>query len=153
VKTFIIISIVLHIVTLFLIYFIYKRFQSLHELNLPDVKELLEQTLFAIKEENERLHENIKNTKPTVVAKDKNLEQQKHVEIQPERISITKNVENQNRNESSLLNHTVEDKYEPSLHGQILHLYEKGLTKEEIAQTLNCGKTEVELILRFQHNE
>src|SRR5690625_2874930 len=145
VKTFIVISIVVHIVTLLLIYFIYKRFQSLHELNLPEIKELLNQTLLTIKEENEWLHRNITDVKPTTVTKDRELDEEqkelRNVLKQTERTSVLKNVTHKNTTDQSLLKTTVEDKYEPSLQGQILQLHEKGLNNVEIAQTLNCGKT------------
>jgi hypothetical protein len=43
----------------------------------------------------------------------------------------------------------VEDRFEHSLNSQIVLLHEQGLKTEEIAQKLNKGKTEIELILKF----
>ncbi|RWZ60465.1 coupling factor for flagellin transcription and translation [Halobacillus fulvus] len=40
--------------------------------------------------------------------------------------------------------------YEPSLTSRILELKRKGYTIEEIARQLNRGKTEIELLLKFQ---
>ncbi|RID87144.1 hypothetical protein D1953_07485 [Peribacillus asahii] len=42
---------------------------------------------------------------------------------------------------------------EPSLHEQALVLLEQGLSVEEIAKSLKRGKTEIELLLKFQLNE
>lgn len=41
---------------------------------------------------------------------------------------------------------------EPSFYEQVYSLAKQGLSAEEIAQQLKCGKTEVELILKFQTN-
>lgn len=42
---------------------------------------------------------------------------------------------------------------EPSLHEQVASLAKQGLSAEEIAQKLKCGKTEVELLLKFQTSQ
>lgn len=42
---------------------------------------------------------------------------------------------------------------EPSLREQVNSLAKQGLSAEEIAQNLKCGKTEVELLLKFQNGK
>lgn len=139
----------------------YKRFQSLHELNLPDVKELLDQTLFTIKGENERLQQNLNQAKsiddaikPTNIDPDsQNINEQRQQASSQVMSDLLQLKEQQTNDKQTLLKTTVEDEYEPSLHGKILQLSAKGLSNDEIAQTLNCGTTEVELILRFNRNK
>lgn len=152
-----IISIIIHIITLLVIVYLYKRFQSLQDLNLPNVKELLEKTLVSIKEENEQLQQTL-NDKRFSKQTNQIIEKEVDISQQPlnnERRTSTfeQTITDVTTDEQPLLAVDVEDKYEPSLHGQIFQLYEKGLSNEEIAQTLNCGKTEVDLILRFQQNK
>lgn len=43
-----------------------------------------------------------------------------------------------------------EDQYEQSLTSQVVLLHEKGFKPDEIAQKLNKGKTEIELLLKFR---
>lgn len=45
---------------------------------------------------------------------------------------------------------TVADTFEPSLSGQVLSMYHRGESIEAIARKLDCGKTEVELMVKFQ---
>lgn len=134
----------------------YKRLQSLQALNLPDIKKLLEQTLNDIKEENNQLHKHLNELTITSEASDlKRAEEQSAQRSEQEQpVSFEQLAPNKDHAHfESLLNTTEEVEYEPSLHGQILQLHAKGLTHEEIAQRLNCGKTEVELILRFQQKD
>ncbi|MFB1049546.1 DUF6115 domain-containing protein [Paraliobacillus sp. JSM ZJ581] len=44
----------------------------------------------------------------------------------------------------------VEGSFKPSFQAKVLSLYDKGNTVETIARKLNCGKTEVELLVKFQ---
>ncbi len=45
------------------------------------------------------------------------------------------------------------DTVEQSLTAQILHLSQKGMTSDEIAKKLDKGKTEIELLLKFQQKK
>lgn len=153
-KVFISLSILIHIITIVIVFSFYKRLQLLQTLNLPKVKELLEQTLNEIKDENNRLHQQLNE-----LSKEENKNSVKSTQQVPKpkkeikKKSPQKQMTEINAPIESLLKTKEKDKYEPSLHGQILQLHEKGLNHEEIAQKLNCGKTEVELILRFQQNQ
>lgn len=159
IKLFMVISIIIHIITLIVIVYLYKQFQLLQDLNLPNVKELLEKTLVSIKEENKQLQQTLndmttkKQTKQMTKTK-ANISQPLSINhVQPTPTFDQTLTADDPTDEQSLLAVEVEDKYEPSLHGQIFQLHEKGLSNEEIAQALNCGKTEVDLILRFQQNK
>ncbi len=47
----------------------------------------------------------------------------------------------------------VEDVVESSTTASVLHLHEKGFTVDEIAKKMDKGKTEVELLLKFQQKK
>lgn len=40
--------------------------------------------------------------------------------------------------------------YQQSFEAQVMHMKKQGMSAEEIAKTLNRGKTEIELLLKFQ---
>ncbi|WP_313798653.1 hypothetical protein [Cytobacillus sp.] len=50
-------------------------------------------------------------------------------------------------------NHSMDQLQEDSFLNQVLALKEQGLTEDKIAQKLNKGKTEIELLLKFQSNQ
>lgn len=49
-------------------------------------------------------------------------------------------------------NNEQQDEMTTSLQAKILQLHSQGHTASEIAQQLNCGKTEVALTIKFQQN-
>ncbi|UOQ93243.1 hypothetical protein MUO14_23165 [Halobacillus shinanisalinarum] len=44
-----------------------------------------------------------------------------------------------------------EEDYQPSIQSSVIGMYQNGTSMEEIARELNMGKTEVELLVKFQH--
>lgn len=62
----------------------------------------------------------------------------------PEKASFTETLQ------ASLNGQSVQ---EPSFHEQVNSLAKQGLSAEQIAQNLKCGKTEVELLLKFQTSQ
>lgn len=149
--------------TLYAVYYLYKQTVILRQLNLQDVKELLENTVITIKEENQRLRNNLKNVpqdvsdlrqkvdpKKASQTVNENFHHNPKDKITSEPTKYTKSLEKTITLESQKNN---TDTYKPSIQGQVLQLNKKGLSTEQIAQTLNCGKTEVELILRFHENK
>lgn len=165
VKTFIFVSLILHIITLYVVYYLYKQTDSLRQLNLQDVKELLENTVATIKEENQRLQNNLQASQ----IKANTLHQTLDSKNPPQTTTENKHNHQKENTESkaaiymkeleSTVAHpiqgqvTIEDTYEPTIQGQVLQLHKKGLSTEQIAQALRCGKTEVDLILRFNENK
>ncbi len=131
-----IISFLLHLITLAAIFQLYKQVQFLKKDSSQDIMELLETYLEEIKEENRFLEREIgKPTSNTVSSANAEAGQK---EEQKEEVSeyIPEDAE-------------VEDDSETSLQAKILQLYDRGVTVEDIARQLNCGKTEAELVIKL----
>lgn len=152
------ISFLIHLVTFIIIKQWKKKVDAVEEteLRMKEQSRSLEDTLalylVEIKEENaaliERLEEaeqsSSRSKKPVV----KNTEQPTEQEMeQAEESNETPTAAFQPITEVE----QVEDKLEQSLTAQALHLKDKGYTIEEIARELNKGKTEIELLLKFNN--
>ena len=159
ISTLIIILFLLNCVTIFAVILIYMRQNRLMELekqqrkNYLESQELLSSFLFELKEENERfaklLNEQEKTGEKVIPKKVKkshsNIEKQKveHVDF-VEDIHSTKEVL------SDLLQYDQANEQEPSLIDQVNQLVKEGYSVEQIAKQLNKGKTEIELLIKFQ---
>ncbi|MFB4167469.1 DUF6115 domain-containing protein [Virgibacillus sp. JSM 102003] len=125
-----IISFLLHLVALVAIFQLFKQVQLLKRDSSQDVMELLETYLEEIKEENRFLEREIgkSNNKTAVNAEaEKKEETSEYIPVDAE----------------------VEDDSETSLQARILQLYDQGITAEDIARRLNCGKTEADLVIKL----
>ncbi|WP_182199183.1 DUF6115 domain-containing protein [Paraliobacillus salinarum] len=122
-----------------------------------EIEELLAVYLLEIREENETLVETLNNSTNTIQKKKDKSEVSQTVE------SNDGNNHTSTRSSSedySTVNQTAsyqppeieegEETFEPSLQAQVLSLYNNGDNIESIARKLNCGKTEVELLVKFQ---
>lgn len=159
ISTLIIILFLLNCVTIFAVILIYMRQNRLMELekqqrkNYLESQELLSSFLFELKEENERfaklLNEQEKTGEKVIPKKVKqnhsNIDKQKvkHVDF-VEDIHSTKEVL------SDLLQYDQAKEQEPSLIDQVSQLVKEGYSVEQIAKQLNKGKTEIELLIKFQ---
>lgn len=122
----------MHLVALVAIFQLFKQVQFLKKDSSQDVMELLETYLEEIKEENRFLEKEIgKPINKTASPVNAEAEQKEEVsEYIPEDAE-------------------VEDDSETSLQAKILQLYDQGITVEDIARQLNCGKTEAELVIKL----
>lgn len=109
---------------------------------MTEVSEIFERYLAEIREENERLMNDLNQNKqeqiPISEPDSAPKEEPKELELPP--------FANKQLSET-------EDKVETSLQAQILQLYEQGLTLDQIAKQLKCGKTEAELIINFHQKK
>jgi|SRR5690625_3179171 len=129
-----IISFLLHIITLFAIYQLLKQIQMKKETNTSEFQAILDTYLQEIKEENDRLQKAVSEGWP-------NEQQQPALKMD----NIDPALEATNLNEKN----ESKDYMEASLYSRILQLYDQGLTESEIARKLNCGKTEAALIIKL----
>ncbi|WP_382357290.1 DUF6115 domain-containing protein [Lentibacillus kimchii] len=124
-------------VTLSIIYKLFKQVQSLQQDNAREVTELLEQSLQDIKQENRELEHTLaatgNDTKPAG---------EKESSKQPE-------TEGETKNPYTPETDSVTDETALSLEAKILQLHDKGFSIEEIARQHNCGHTEAELIIKM----
>lgn len=122
----------MHLVALVAIFQLFKQVQFLKKDSSQDVMELLETYLEEIKEENRFLEKGIgkpinKTASPVTAEAEQKEEVSEYIPEDAE----------------------VEDDSETSLQAKILQLYDQGITVEDIARQLNCGKTEAELVIKL----
>lgn len=137
-------SFLIHIILLLGMYSLYKEVQSLKKLNsnANEIADVFESYLKEIKIENERLlRENI-----TRSSGDTRTRKHGDTKVKP----ITGNVYEPSIEGPTLLNKIKhEDKLNTTLESQVLQLTSHGYSSQEIAEKLNCGKTEAELIIKL----
>lgn len=137
-----IISFLLHIILLAIVYYLFQQIQLLKKNNTNEVTELFESYLREIRSENRRLESEIES-------KVSHTDQEK-VTQQFESNIINEEVTNKvDLDKPILKTDTIHDKFETSLEAKILQLYHQGMEVTEIAQMLNCGKTEASLIINL----
>lgn len=146
-----VISFILHLFAFFWIFLLSMRLKRANEIEKrqaeiqKEIEDLFQSYLFEMKEENEKLLKLIaKPTKPVnknpIDNRGKATQQIYQTQMEkpkPKPKEYTPPVPN------------VEDRFETSLNSKVILLHEQGLKAEEIAQKLNKGKTEIELILKF----
>ncbi|RDW19507.1 hypothetical protein CWR48_07240 [Oceanobacillus arenosus] len=144
-----IISFLLHIAALYAIYRLYQQVQSFKKEDTTEVMELFETYLLEIKEENNRLQEELNSSsssnntswKSHAVSEDK----MNHDPVPQKEVSQ----EPQDTIDTPIIDEKVHDVMETSLEAKILQLHHQGMSIMEIAQQLNRGKTEVELFIKM----
>lgn len=129
-----IISFLLHIVAFVAIYQLYKQTQRPKEENASkDIMELFDMYLTEVKEENKRLEKTLLD-----------IEQYKSAE------KINKKTETKEVDHTYTLPDVGDDiHFETSLQAKVLQMYDQGMSNPEIARELNCGNTEVDLIVKL----
>lgn len=140
-------SFIIHIILGFMIFYLQHQINHMRKRKTEEINYLLEDFLEKIRLENDRLEK--------VIAKESN---QRHASYENTIAYQKKNDSNDQKTSKSHfkklhdINHLQfpQDRVETSLHAKILQLHKQGLSTTEIAQQLNCGKTEVELVLQFQ---
>lgn len=168
-----VISFLLHFVTLITIVVLSMRVSKTKELELKQekvarqVEETFTTYLLEIKEENERLMNILEKngqtevpekgeSKEDLVYKPKPqdfseslLDHQIGTNTSPEiRDTIEKKVEEEPSKDDKSDYHK-EESYQPSLQSSVFQLYDQGYSTEQIAKQLDCGKTEVDLMLKI----
>lgn len=133
----------LHAISIYLIYHLYVlNKQNEHE-NHTEIIRIFDTYLKEIKEENKRLlsynnnEDRILENEPVTNSKPKHKEH--HLLYD----------ETDSNHITDFLKEKPNDSIETSIHAKVLQLYQKGLSVEEIAKQLDCGKTEAELIIKF----
>ncbi|MFC2950086.1 DUF6115 domain-containing protein [Virgibacillus sediminis] len=127
-----ILSFMIHAVTLFAIYQLFKRLKEAEAVNTEDISNLLDSYLQQIREENQRLEMELDK---------RELYQGTH--------SGTNHEEEVQEDTNGVTDRVMEEKTETSLQSRILLLHKQGYNAEEIAQQLDCGKTEAELVIKL----
>lgn len=128
-----------------MIYKLNKKLKQVQSTNYHEVTELLSYYLEEIKEENNQL----KNQLMT----------ESSINEENEKSAVTNESEENppaKRNSHILPiyeGETEDEHVETSLEAQVLNLHRQHVPSADIARKLNCGKTEVDLIIKFHGNE
>lgn len=169
-----VISFLLHGITAIVLIVISLRVSKTKELELKqeqvarEIEESFTAYLIEIKEENERLTNMLMESGKTVdvshdstdfFTKDKPTQEENaplktEIKKQPaaQKPSINNDeLVNSTNHQYEPPSHTVQENetYEPSTQSKVYQLYDAGYTTEEIARQLDCGKTEIDLMLKF----
>lgn len=123
----------MHIVLITAVFLLYQQLQSLKSEQEHELKKVIDYVVEEIRAENERLRIELKERKKL-----------------NERIEHPTKIDSYRSNEVQVTPPTpIKDRVETSPEATILQLHEQGLSIAEIAQKLNRGKTEVELIVKL----
>lgn len=148
-----IISFLLHLITLAAVFQLLKKVQELeNSANSTEVTAVLERSLEEIKSENDRLQALMANHKPTSGGPENKQEESQQPKGETKTPAQQRESIKMDADVDRLLANTPGDELEASLESRVMQLHAKGLTNEEIAKALGCGKTEAELIIRL-YNE
>ncbi|UOQ43030.1 hypothetical protein MUN89_13855 [Halobacillus salinarum] len=110
-----------------------------------EIEELFSSYLLEIKEENKRLSDRLASSGNDVERENVN----KKKEIQKKEQTYSHEA-GQVQSYQPPAPKEEESAYQPSLHSKVYQLKEQGLNNEEIARKLNKGKTEIDLLIKFQ---
>ncbi|KGX93147.1 hypothetical protein N781_12075 [Pontibacillus halophilus JSM 076056 = DSM 19796] len=153
---FVVVSIIVHAITLLSLVVLSLRVSKTKELELRQeqvarqVEETMSAYLLDLKEENERLLNMLSGNGYNDNASGDTSSSNKGVDLQ---------VNDSNKEVVEAYSPPIPqpaedvDTYIPSQDSQVLALASEGYSVEEIARTLNKGKVEVELILKFQQRK
>ena len=147
-----IISFLLHIITLFAVYQLFKELQSSKRNQGTDIENLFAVYLEEFKEENRKLQDALKQPgERSPVQKDAPQPAVPFEQILKTAEQAASPADVLDEQDESAIKQ-VEDQFEASLQSQILLLHKQGKNIEEIARQLGCGKTEAELVIKMQKN-
>lgn len=170
----VVISLLLHGVTIIALITLSLRVSKTKELELKqqkvarEIEDLFTTYLIEIKEENERMMNILEKNGQNENSYEPNHEKkssQKSPKVAlnvSEDVNVNKNSEQQDAPvlKQQQVDHKPIKEYkppmpdevefiQPSLEARVFSLYDQGLSTEEIARKLDCGRTEVELMLKF----
>ncbi|MCY9186017.1 Swarming motility protein SwrB [Bacillus halotolerans] len=152
-------SFTLHGVLLYAVIILYMRLAAVKETEKQQ-KKLLEETentlaafLLELKEENEKLIDNL--DVPSVQTEEKQKEEYQQAEQHSERGAVQEENNALPEHIEGLINEVerAEENVNSdarSFEDEVMALYEQGYSASEIAQKLKSGKTEIELFLKFR---
>jgi|SRR5699024_6062427 len=141
----IVISFIIHLIVILTGFIMYSNIQK-KQSNAEEVALLLEEYLKEIKHENSRLLQQVES--------EQNKRMTNHTSLMKDKEAI-ENIDEKSDETSPTYTEFVEtkvkkdDTYDLSLQAQVLQLHSDGQSIEQIARTLNCGKTEVELYIQM----
>ncbi|MDQ0860101.1 DUF6115 domain-containing protein [Bacillus sp. V2I10] len=149
-------SMILHAAGFYLIALLYIRYQSVKKSEekqaamLEEAEQSLAAYLIDLKDENEKLINEIKMSRLKDINIGRNTSHSKKAETEPEDSDFPVHaIDYEDHLELSSSKETVHPQSDEE---KVISLYQKGYSSEEIAKELKKGITEIELLLKFRHN-
>ncbi|MBP2077682.1 DUF6115 domain-containing protein [Oceanobacillus polygoni] len=137
----IIISFLLHFITFTAIYMLFQQLKNAKKQDMNEIMELFDTYLQEVKDENNRLQQVLRDHNQ----RSDNMYQQVKPTKQPEI-----EMDEYEQLQAIPIPDAVGDTVTASLESRVLQLHNQGLPIDDIAQKLNCGKTEVEIIIKLR---
>lgn len=151
-----IISFLLHIVLFITIFQLYQQIQQLKQSKHSELHTMLDEFVSEIKQENQRLQERITYQANQDKSNELQLTNKSEQTIE-QPLSKSPLPFSKKHFETESLNHNIEDlteakheEMEVSIESKILQLKHQGFNIDQIAEQLQCGRTEVELVVHLQ---
>lgn len=146
-----IISFLLHIITLTAVYQLLQKVRSFPKQDDSDhVLQVMEVYLEEIRMENRRLEKLMMQEQNKTITN--NHIEQKNVQNQKSVLSEN-NPKDETPELDKILNESPGYDIATSLESKILQLYNSGMSIDDIAKKLDCGKTEAELIVKLYQKQ
>ncbi|WP_080874734.1 DUF6115 domain-containing protein [Oceanobacillus timonensis] len=146
------ISFILHGVSLLAIYLLLKDRQ--HAGNSKETEAVLKETLTEIRKENKMLQRLLEEEKqPDTKTADWEEIQQTASPVAEDTEAASIKTEEKLQNPEMSPSAVYQDEVETSLEAKVLQLHANGNTTDEIAQQLNCGKIEAEIIIKMHQKK
>lgn len=110
--------------------------------------------LAEMKDENDRLIQEIKNIKKVDSHSNRDVEQQQTELIDNKQYKKISSIQNDFETPKTYIKKAYQQQQhrvkKPTIEEQVIKMYKEGFSISDIAKKLNQGKTEVELLLKFQ---
>ncbi|MGP4040271.1 DUF6115 domain-containing protein [Gracilibacillus sp. D59] len=149
-------SFIIHIVTFVIIRQLKVKQEALVTIEdnvnqqVKNIEDTLAVYLVEIKEENEKFVKQVEDFSGNNFENNSTSQEQKEVKQPVTELNTSKKT----KDYQPITNvEQVEDVVEQSSTAYVLHLHNKGYTVNEIAKKLDKGKTEIELLLKFQQKK
>lgn len=156
ISTVLIFSFLLHIIGLICIYQMFKQIQILRRRSDPDeMIDIFETYLAEIKAENRKLQAELVTDTPSEIIKKPKQAPQKIIRPQatPDQSHEQKSEPKLDIKPLIIDGQEEDDHYEASLQSRVLQQHALGLSANEIAKKLNCGKNEVALFIKMKEKQ
>ncbi|HLR14559.1 MAG TPA: hypothetical protein VK144_01955 [Bacillota bacterium] len=150
---FIVISFCIHALSLAAIYVLYKQGQQPNNKEINEIDQLMHSYVTKIQQENNDLQKALQEkSNLTLEKQDMNEYISSDKNGTTERKEETKEEAEKQWDPATIIEPT-EDTIETSLESRVLQLHRGGMSVNDIAKKLHCGKTEASLIIQFQSKD
>ncbi len=147
-----IISFLLHILLFIIIFYLYQHIQTLKSSQATEIDQMLNDFIKQIKLENQALQKSLSHPTEKGIKNDDGQNKELENEQMLDKVAKKELFDHLQINTDQLVTKPT-DQVETSLQSKVIYLHDQGHSIENIAKKLNCGKTEVELLIKFNQSK